>query len=59
MSDTDAEKWRRAKEYIDREIEAHQQAIDAGGLGFDALYTRSVEIDIYQEILDRAEGRDE
>ena len=52
----DAEKWQRAKAFIEQQIEAHQQAIDTGGFGFDALYTRRVEIDIYQEILDRAEG---
>lgn len=57
MSDTDAEKWRRAKAYIEREIEFHQREIDAGGLGFDELYAHYFKRDIYQTILDRAEGR--
>ena len=57
MSNTDAERWQRAKAYIDREIAAHQQALDAGGLDFNATYTRAVKRDVYEAILDRAEGK--
>lgn len=53
---TDGEKWRRAKEYIDREIEAHQRTLDAGGLSFDEFHVRSVKREAYQSILEAAEN---
>lgn len=52
---TDAEKWRRAKDYIEGQIEAHQRAIDAGGISFDEFHVRSIKREAYQSILDKAE----
>lgn len=53
---SDGEKWQRAEAYIEQQIESHQRAIDAGGLGFDELYAHYFKRDIYQTILDRAEN---
>ena len=52
----DGEKWRRAKEYIDREIAAHQRALDVGGLSFDEFHVRSVKMETCQSILKVAEN---
>lgn len=52
----DAERWRRAKAFIEGQIEAHQQALDAGGLSFDEFHVRSVQRETCQSILEAAEN---
>lgn len=52
----DGEKWRRAKRFIDREIEAHERVLDAGGLSFDEFHVRSVKMEAYQSILEAAKN---
>lgn len=55
----DAEKWRRARAFIDREIAAHERALDAGGLSFDEFHVRSVQREAYLDVLEAAEGGEE
>ena len=50
----DAAKWRRAKAFIEQQIAAHQQSLDAGGLSFDEYHVRSVKREAYQSILEAA-----
>lgn len=52
----EAEKWRRAKAFIEQQIEAHQRALDAGGLSFDEFHVRSVKREAYKQILEVAEN---
>ncbi len=56
---SDGEKWQRAKAYIEQKIEAHQLALDVGGIDLIAYYIHAIKRDVYQAILDRAEGRDD
>lgn len=52
----DGEKWRRSKAYIEQQIEAHQRALDAGGISFDEFHVRSVQREAYKQVLEAAEN---
>lgn len=55
MSD-DGEKWRRAKDYIEAQIAAHQKAINVGGLSFEGFHTHMLKREAYRRILEEAEN---
>lgn len=52
---SDGERWQRAKAYIEQQIEAHQLALDVGGIDLTAYYTHAVKRDMYKQILETAE----
>lgn len=53
---SDGERWQRAKAYIEQQIEAHQLALDVGGIDLTAYYTHAVKRDMYKQILEAAEN---
>lgn len=59
MNDADAERWQRAKAYIEREIETREYAATSDQVGRAARNELNYEIRLYRTILDRAEGRDD
>lgn len=54
---SDGEKWRRAKAYIEQQIETREYAAASDQVGRAARNELNYEIRLYQTILDRAEGR--